>query len=96
MQSTLKSLPLFQNALEMGWESYEEFHSNSSMDCGVNALCADTHKATDAGHLCKVSVGSQLSFLESLWAKAVDYLQDTLSVLMLFLNTEVKRVRFKV
>ena len=87
---------MFQDALELGSESYEEFHSNSSMDCGVNALCADTHKATDAGHLCKVSVGSQLSFLESLRAKAVDYLQDALSVLMLFLNTEVKRVRFKV
>ena len=94
MQSTLKSLPLFQDALEMGWESYEEFHSKSSMDCGVNALGADTHKATDAGHLCKVSVGSQLSFLESLWGKAID--KDTLSVLMVFLNTEVKRVRFKV
>lgn len=41
----------------------------------------------------KVSVGSQLSFLESLWGKAID--KDTLSVLMVFLNTEVKRVRFK-
>lgn len=66
------------------------------MACGVNALCADTHKATDAGHLCKVSVGSQLSFLESLQAKVVNYLQHTLFFLMLFLNTEVKRVRFKV
>lgn len=72
MKHTLEHLQLSQHALERGWEFCEEFHSNPSMGSMLKKNVLFRYPQSDrcGEHLWKISVGSGISFVESVWAKA--------------------------